>query len=246
MEDAATDLKRMIDSAQKVVFFGGAGVSTESGLPDFRSQSTLEASLENFGHTPETILSADFFWANPKEFYRYVKEMLHRPNAKPGPAHQALAALEEEGKLTAVVTQNIDGLHQQAGSTNVLELHGTLANYHCVDCGEAAGAQAVIGQLDAGEPIPQCACGGLLKPAVVLYQEGLPEETLAAAARSIRDADLLIVAGTSLVVQPAASLVSLFQGDNVVVINKEETPLDSYADLVIHDSVGAVLQRALA
>lgn len=238
-------LKELIEGAENIVFFGGAGVSTESGIPDFRSDYTQTRTFEDFGLSPETILSADFFYSDPTTFYRYVKDMLYRPEAVPGPAHKALARLEEEGKLSAVVTQNIDGLHQKAGSSQVLELHGTLATYTCVDCGRGYAGAEVMAQLENGADLPECACGGLLKPDVVLYQEGLPEAALMGAAVAITEADLLIVAGTSLMVQPAASLVSLYEGEDLVIINKTPTPLDDVATLVIHGSVGKVLAAAV-
>ncbi len=244
-QQAEDELKRLIDASQRIVFFGGAGVSTESGIPDFRSQRTQERTFKEFGLSPETILSADFFYANPQTFYRYVKDMLHRPDAKPGPAHLALAGLERDGKLSAIVTQNIDGLHQKAGNALVLELHGTLATYHCTDCNAAFGQAEVMTQLNDGADVPRCACGGLLKPDVVLYQEGLPQDALSGAARAISEADLLIIAGTSLMVQPAASLVSLYEGEDLVIINKTPTPLDDYATLVIHAPVGEVLSAAV-
>ncbi len=242
---AEAELRRLIDASQRIVFFGGAGVSTESGIPDFRSHSSQERTLKEFGLSAETILSADFFYTNPIVFYRYVREMLYRPDAEPGPAHLALAQLERDGKLSAVITQNIDGLHQKAGNALVLELHGTLATYHCLDCGATHPQDAVMAQMMAGAQVPECSCGGLLKPDVVLYQESLPEDALTAAARVIADADLLIVAGTSLMVQPAASLVSLYEGEDLVIINKTPTPLDNYAALVIHAPVGDVLWGAV-
>ena len=239
-------LRDLIHGAQRIVFFGGAGVSTESGIPDFRSESTQRRTFEQFGLSPETILSADFFDSHPDVFYRYVKEMLHRPDAEPGPAHLALAELEREGKLAAVVTQNIDGLHQRAGNTLVHELHGTLSSYHCTECGAPSTGDEAMAQLDAGATVPTCSCGGTLKPDVVLYQEALPEEALLGAAQAIAEADLLIVAGTSLMVQPAASLVSLYEGRDLVLINKTPTPLDQYATLVTNEPVGEVLAAAVA
>lgn len=238
-------LRQLIENAEDIVFFGGAGVSTESGIPDFRSDYTLSKTFEEFGLSPETILSADFFHADPGTFYRYVKGMLYRPDATPGPAHLALARLERAGKLSAVVTQNIDGLHQKAGNALVLELHGTLATYTCVDCGRTHVGADVMAQLENGADLPKCACAGLLKPDVVLYQEGLPEAAFGGAAAAISEADLLIVAGTSLMVQPAASLLSLYEGEELVIINNTPTPLDDVATLVFREPVGEVLWAAV-
>lgn len=238
-------LKAMIAERGRIVFFGGAGVSTESGIPDFRSEWVTEKTRKRYGLTPETILSRDFFFDQPEVFYDYVRSTLYSPDALPNPAHLALARLEEEGKLLAVITQNIDGLHQKAGSKRVFELHGTLQTFVCPNCGKVSDADDVIPTVSDENPVPLCDCGNVLKPEVVLYQEPLPEAAIAGAAEAIMEADMLIVAGTSLVVQPAASLISLFQGRDLVIINKTPTPADRVASLVIHAPVGEVLQQAV-
>lgn len=245
MDAQVNELAEILRQSERIVFFGGAGVSTESGLPDFRSESGRKATLEAFGMPPETILSADFFWSDPSTFYRYVKEFLYRPDAKPNAAHRALVRLEEAGKLLAIITQNIDGLHQLAGSRTVWELHGSLRVFRCVDCSRSYSMEEAVQQIsEAAEP-PVCECGNLLKPDVVLYQEGLPERALAEAAAAVQSADTLIVAGTSLAVYPAAGLVPLFTGKHLVVINLSETPADRGASLVIHEPVGQVLEIAV-
>ncbi len=243
----AAQLRDVINSSSRIVFFGGAGVSTESGIPDFRSEESRRASIEQFDAGPEEVLSSDFFYTAPKTFYQYVKELLYRPDAEPNEAHRALAELEQRGVLTAVITQNIDGLHQKGGSENVLELHGTLSRYRCVDCAEEYQGDAVHEALvaEGAAPIPTCTCGGMLKPEVTLYGESLPPGTLEAAADAVAEADTLIVAGTSLAVYPAAGLVPLFSGKNLVVINLSPTPADSRATLVIHGPVGEVLGAAV-
>ncbi len=239
-------LKQMIQKNNRIVFFGGAGVSTESGIPDFRSEWATEKTLKRYGLGPETILSLDFFRARPDVFYDYVASTLYAPDAKPNPAHLALARLEEEGKLLAVVTQNIDGLHQKAGSSRVFELHGTLETFFCQSCPRTYSLDEVVPTITPENPVPLCECGGILKPDVVLYQEGLPEAAITGAAEAIMEADMLIVAGTSLLVQPAASLVTLFRGRDLVIINKTPTPADSMASLVIHAPVGQVLGAAVS
>ena len=236
-----SELGEILADSKRAVFFGGAGVSTESGLPDFRSPAARRAAQEAFDASPEEVLSASFFAQDPRTFYEYLHRFLHHPEAAPNPAHRALARLEEEGILAGVVTQNIDGLHQRAGSENVWELHGTLDNYHCTECGQQASAQDAMDQIEDGAGLPLCACGGVLKPDVVLYEEALPSDALNAAAAAIAEADTLIVGGTSLIVQPAASLLGLFRGKNLVVINKEATPIDGSADLVIRGNIGEVL-----
>ncbi len=238
-----SQLRDIIVNSDNAVFFGGAGVSTESGLPDFRSRASRQAAVEAFGLSPEEILSASFFAEDPATFYQYLHRFLHYPHAQPNDAHRSLAEWERAVHLAGVVTQNIDGLHQAAGSNNVWELHGTLATYHCTRCGKTHGQDSALGQIESGAAIPQCACGGILKPDVVLYEEALPADALQNAAVAISEADTLIVGGTSLMVQPAAGLVQLFGGDNLVVVNREETPLDQVADLVIHRPIAQVFSE---
>ncbi len=245
-QEQLTRLRGILDESQRIVFFGGAGVSTESGIPDFRSEDSREKTMSAFGLYPETILSADFFWQDPQTFYRYVADFIYHPEARPNAAHRALAELEQEGKLEAVVTQNIDGLHQKAGSTKVWELHGTLQTFTCQSCASQADVENALAGEAGPNGVPLCECGGTFKPDVVLYQEALPENALVEAASAIELADTLIVAGTSLAVYPAAGLVPLFHGRNLVVINLSETPADARADLVIRAPVGEVLREAIA
>jgi len=235
-------LRGMIDKSDRIVFFGGAGVSTESGIPDFRSEDGVFRAMQAYGYPPETLLSHDFFLANPEVFYEYYNAFLILPDVRPNAAHRALARLEAAGKLTAVVTQNIDGLHQLAGSQNVLELHGSTQRNFCMTCQRR---YALADIAPGGTPVPRCACGGIIRPDVVLYGEMLDDDVVSAAVRHIRAADMLIVGGTSLVVQPAASLLSYFRGDRLVLINKSETPYDRMAALVINDAIGAVLGAAM-
>jgi NAD-dependent deacetylase len=241
-------LNNIIENAKNIVFFGGAGVSTESGIPDFRSASGLYQAKEVYGHAPEYLVSHTAFVRDPKLFFDYYKNNLVHPNAKPNNAHKALAKLEREGKLKAIVTQNVDGLHQAAGSKIVYELHGSIHRNTCVDCGAHYELSYL---LDSGnckddggteDGIPRCKlCGGIIKPDVVLYEEALDEDVIRGAVDAIAAADTLIVGGTSLVVYPAAGFVSYFKGDNLVLINKSETDLDARADLVIHEPIGEVL-----
>ena len=229
-------LQKWIDESDNIVFFGGAGVSTESGLPDFRSQDGLYH--QQYDYPPETILSHTFFMKKPEEFYRFYRAKMLCPEAQPNPAHRKLAQLEQAGKLKAVVTQNIDSLHQKAGSRVVYELHGSTARNYCMKCrrfyDEAFVAQA--------QGVPRCpVCGGMVKPDVVLYEEGLDQETVEAAVLAINRADVLIVGGTSLTVYPAAGLLRFYQGDKLALINRDATPYDGRADLVIHDAIGKVL-----
>ncbi|WP_152394017.1 NAD-dependent protein deacylase [Paenibacillus guangzhouensis] len=230
-----SEWKEWIRESRNIVFFGGAGTSTESGIPDFRSASGLYNTNTNEKYAPEDILSRDFFWERPEDFYTFYKSKMVYPNAMPNPAHEALARLEQRGQLKSIITQNIDGLHQQAGSRNVLELHGSIHRNRCTDCGEHYGLDAVT---SSPEIVPRCsACGGVIKPDVVLYQESLDMALLDQAAQDIREADILIVAGTSLTVQPAAGLVRLYRGHKFILINKSPTPMDRMADLVIADSI---------
>lgn len=228
-------LREWIASSDRIVFFGGAGVSTESGIPDFRSVDGLYH--QQYRYLPETIISHSFYVRNPGEFYRFYRARMLFPEAKPNRAHRALAKLEQQGKLKAVITQNIDGLHQQAGSREVLELHGSVHRNYCSRCGQFYSLE----ELMAMEEIPRCSCGGVIKPDVVLYEESLDERILRRAVAFISQADLLIVGGTSLVVYPAAGLIDDYRGSRLVLINKGATSRDSQADLVISDSIGQVL-----
>lgn len=228
-------LKKIIETSHNIVFFGGAGVSTESGIADFRSTDGLYS--QKYKYPPEIILSHSFFVKNPAYFYDFYKSKMLYPNAVPNNAHTALAALEKVGKLKAVVTQNIDALHQKAGSKNVLELHGSVYRNYCTVCHKFYDIQTILQSKD----IPRCTCGGIIKPDVVLYEESLDYGVLNCAIDHIRSADVLIIAGTSLSVYPAASLTSYFRGENLVLINKTETPADASASLVLYESVGKAL-----
>ena len=228
-------LKKWLDESSNIVFFGGAGVSTESHIPDFRSTDGLYN--QQYDYPPETILSHSFYMRKPEEFYRFYRNKMLFPNAEPNRAHKALARLEKMGKLKAVVTQNIDGLHQAAGSRTVLELHGSVLRNYCEKCYQFYGIDTILNSTG----IPRCEkCGGIIKPDVVLYEEGLDEKTLNAAVRYIHEADVLIIGGTSLAVYPAAGLIDYFQGDKLVVINKSATPRDSHADLLVQGPIGEV------
>ena len=231
-------LQEMVDESRRIVFFGGAGVSTESGIPDFRSVDGLYH--QQYDTPPETILSHSFFLTHPEEFYRFYRAKMLPLDAQPNAAHLKLAELEQAGRLSAVITQNIDGLHQKAGSRTVLELHGSIWRNHCMRCGKFYPPQAIA---EDTRPVPLCTCGGWIKPDVVLYEEGLEEDVLAAAVGYLRRADMLIVAGTSLTVYPAAGLVRYFRGKNLVLINRDATPMDSLARLVTREKVGEVLAR---
>lgn len=228
-------LEKWIEKSERIVFFGGAGVSTESGIPDFRSVDGLYS--QSYDVPPETILSHGFFVREPETFFRFYREKMLALDALPNAAHRRLAALEREGKLTAVVTQNIDGLHQAAGSKKVLELHGSVHRNYCQKCGAFYDAQFI--KNSAG--VPRCHCGGIIKPDVVLYEEALDQNVLQEAVEAIMQADMLIVGGTSLVVWPAAALVDYYRGDRLVLINREPTRVSSRADLVITDKIGDVL-----
>ena len=228
-------LKKWIDESDNIVFFGGAGVSTESGIPDFRSVDGLYN--QQYDYPPETILSHTFYMRKPEEFYRFYRNKMIAKDAKPNRAHLALAKLEAEGKLRAVITQNIDGLHQAAGSREVLELHGSVLRNYCTRCGRFYGLDAITGS----EGVPVCSCGGTIKPDVVLYEEGLDQETLQKSVAYISRADVLIIGGTSLTVYPAAGLIDYYRGRKLVLINKDVTPLDKRADLVITGKIGEVL-----
>lgn len=242
------ELKELIDKSSNIVFFGGAGVSTESGIPDFRSENGLYRARSKYGHSPEEMLSHTFFVRETETFYDYYKNNMVYPEVMPNKAHYALARLEEEGKLKAIVTQNIDGLHQLAGSKKVYELHGSVLRNHCTRCHTFYCLDYILKPRSCATKenpdsnIPKCIkCGGIIKPEVVLYEESLDQEVMEEAITAISKADLLIVGGTSLAVYPAAGLINYFHGNKLVLINKSETPYDGRADLVIHDSIGEVL-----
>ena len=232
-------LQNIIDGSRRIVFFGGAGVSTESGIPDFRSRDGLYA--QEWKYPPETIISRSFFDRDPKEFYRFYRKKLIVKGVRPNITHTRLAELEKAGKLSAVVTQNIDGLHQMAGSKNVFELHGSTLRNFCMDCGAPYGIDFIAESANADGGIPRCTkCGGIVKPDVVLYEEGLDERVTSGALAAIGEADTLIIGGTSLVVYPAAGFIRAFRGENLVIINKSETSADAACTLVVHDSLGKV------
>lgn len=238
LQESIYELKEIIEKYDNIVFFGGAGVSTESGIPDFRSVDGLYH--QQYDYPPETILSHSFYRSNAKEFYRFYRNKMLFPNASPNAAHLKLAELEQRGKLRAVITQNIDGLHQAAGSKVVLELHGSVLRNYCENCGKFHDLQYIMNS----SGVPACEeCGGPVKPDVVLYEEGLDQKTLNAAVNYIHNADVLIIGGTSLAVYPAAGLIDYFQGEKLVVINKAPTPRDKYADLLIQGAIGEVFSQ---
>ena len=230
-------LKQWIRESSRIVFFGGAGVSTESGIPDFRSVDGLYH--QKFDYPPETIISHSFYEQQPEYFFRFYREKMLPLGFEPNVTHRVLARWEQEGRLLAVVTQNIDGLHQKAGSRRVYELHGSVLRNYCTKCGKFYPAEFIR---DA-QGVPRCACGGIVKPDVVLYEESLDEATLAGAVSALRRADLLIVGGTSLTVYPAAGLLNYYRGHRLVLINRDETPYDGQADLVFHDSLGSIFSQ---
>jgi len=235
-------LKKIIDESQNIVFFGGAGVSTESNIPDFRSESGLYHAQQKYGYSPEEMLSRTFYMNHTKMFYQYYKENLIYPDAQPNDAHKALAKLEEMGKLKAIVTQNIDGLHQKAGSRKVYELHGSVLRNYCERCGKFHDVDYIMDEANCDNGIPKCECGGIIKPDVVLYEEMLDDNCINGAVDAIAKADTLIIGGTSLVVYPAAGLIRYFRGKNLVLINKTKTSYDDKADLVIYDAIGKVMK----
>lgn len=239
MDEKWQQLREWIQESERIVFFGGAGVSTESGIPDFRSVDGLYN--QKYDEPPERIISHSYYLQKPEAFYRFYKDRMIFPDAKPNPAHRALAKLEEQGRLKAVITQNIDGLHQMAGSRKVLELHGSIHRNYCTRCGRFYGLQYVLDS----EGIPRCSCGGIVKPDVVLYEEGLDNAVIEESISCIRQADLMIVGGTSLVVYPAAGLLDFYRGKHLVLINRSATSRDSQADLVISDPIGQVLSAAV-
>ena len=237
MEDKISHLNEIIANGKKIVFFGGAGVSTESGIPDFRSQDGLYH--QSYDYPPETIVSHTFFMQKLEEFYRFYKEKMVALWAKPNAAHRVLAQMEEKGKLTAVITQNIDGLHQMAGSKTVYELHGSVHRNYCMHCHKFYTVQQIM-EMDG---VPHCSCGGIIKPDVVLYEEGLDDETITKSIAAISEADVLIIGGTSLAVYPAAGFIDYFRGKELVVINKSETQKSVRASLVINEPIGEVFSR---
>lgn len=241
MNDQITKLCELINTSKRIVFFGGAGVSTESGIPDFRSENGIFKAIKEYGYSPEELLSHTFFLRNPAVFFKYYKDLLLCTDAKPNEAHKALAKLEQIGKLTAVITQNIDGLHQIAGSKTVLELHGSIHRNYCTKCHRFFGSEYVKNH----SGIPYCPCGGMIKPDVVLYEEALDENTINSALTHIIRADMLIIGGTSLQVYPAASFVDYYSGNKMVLINRSITSLDSRANLIINGKIGEVLSSVM-
>ncbi|NCB93447.1 MAG: NAD-dependent protein deacylase [Clostridia bacterium] len=234
MKAGLEKLQELINKHDRIVFFGGAGVSTESGIPDFRSVDGLYN--QSYDYPPETILSHSFFMRYPEEFYRFYRDKMLALDAKPNAAHKKLAELEMAGKLTGVVTQNIDGLHQAAGSSHVMELHGSVLRNYCMRCHKFFDAEYIL----HSEGVPTCECGGMIKPDVVLYEEGLDDDTVSDAVRTISQAEVMIVGGTSLAVYPAAGLLDYFRGDALVLVNKGATPQDKNADVLIQEPIGKV------
>ena len=237
MDETIRRLKELTDASDNIVFFGGAGVSTESGIPDFRSVDGLYH--QKFKYPPETMLSHTFYETHTEEFYDFYRAKMLALDAQPNAAHRKLAQWEQEGRLKAVITQNIDGLHQKAGSKEVLELHGSIHRNYCLKCARFFPPEYIRDS----EGVPKCPCGGIIKPDVVLYEEGLDDATVRAAVRQLQQAELLIVAGTSLTVYPAASLLRFFRGRHIVLINRDATPLDNQADLVLHENIGEVFEE---
>ena len=237
MNDEIQKFKQLVNESSNIVFFGGAGVSTESGIPDFRSKDGLYN--QKYDYPPEEILSHTFFMRYTDEFYKFYKDKMNSLNYDPNITHKKLAELEEQGKLKAVITQNIDGLHQKAGSKNVLELHGSVLRNYCMKCHKFYDAEYVF----SSNGTPKCSCGGIIKPDVVLYEEGLDEKTIERSISAIKNADLMIVAGTSLTVYPVSGLINYFNGNNLVLINKDATPYDNKANLVINKSLGNVFSN---
>ena len=230
-------LKELVERSERIVFFGGAGVSTESGIPDFRSKDGLYN--QKYSVPPEVMLSDTYFYSHTEDFFRFYRDKMLPLDAQPNAAHKKLAEWEREGKLLAVVTQNIDGLHQKAGSHRVYELHGSIWRNHCLSCGKSYSAEYI----KESKGVPRCSCGGIIKPDVVLYGEQLDEKTVTGAIRAISQADLLIVAGTSLSVYPAASFLEYFEGEHLVLINRDATPLDGVAEICLHEKVGEVFSK---
>lgn len=237
MDDKILQLKQWIDGCDNIVFFGGAGVSTESGIPDFRGVDGLYR--QKYKYPPEEILSGSFFRENPQEFYKFYRDKLVVGDVKPNQAHLRLAQLEAEEKLKVVVTQNIDGLHQAAGSKKVLELHGTIHRFYCCSCGKSIPEETV----NSGDGVPHCTCGGIVRPDVVLYEEGLDQKVISDAVSYISRCEMLIVGGTSLNVYPAAGLLQYYNGSKLVLINKQKTSYDKYANLILNEKIGEVFAQ---
>ena len=237
MTEQIKTLQKWIDESRSIVFFGGAGVSTESGIPDFRSVDGLYN--QTYDYPPEEILSRTFFDRKPEEFFRFYRDKMLCLDVQPNAAHKKLAELEADGKLKSIVTQNIDGLHQAAGSKQVWELHGSVLRNYCMSCGRSFTAQHIL----TSKGIPRCPCGGSIKPDVVLYEEALDNDTMMGALQDIQNADMLIIGGTSLAVYPAANLVHYYKGNKLVLINKSSTPMDSHADLILAGSIGMILNQ---
>lgn len=237
MDGAVERLKEIVDNTDNIVFFGGAGVSTESNIPDFRSTDGLYN--QHYKYPPETILSHSFYMRNTEEFYRFYRDKMLYLDAEPNAAHLKLAQWEKEGKLKAVVTQNIDGLHQAAGSKTVYELHGSVLRNYCTTCGKFYGADYILNSTG----IPKCECSGRIKPDVVLYEEGLDNEIMRKSIEAIAGADVLIIGGTSLAVYPAAGLIDYYRGNKLVLVNKSATPMDSRADLLVQGSIGEIFSQ---
>ena len=237
MDEQIRKLKELVDGSHNIVFFGGAGVSTESGIPDFRSVDGLYH--QKFRYPPETMLSHSFYMAHKAEFYEFYRAKMLAPDARPNAAHRKLAQWEQEGKLKAVITQNIDGLHQKAGSKAVFELHGSIYRNYCEKCGKFYPPEYIRDS----DGIPRCTCGGRIKPDVVLYEESLDQKVIEGAVRAIADADVLIVGGTSLAVYPAAGLLNYYRGSKLVLINRSATPYDDQANLIIHEKIGEVFAQ---
>lgn len=235
-EKQLKQLANWVAESSRIVFFGGAGVSTESGIPDFRSEDGLYR--QHFRYPPEVMLSHEFFMEHPEEFFRFYREKMVAPKIEPNDAHRILARWEEEGRLSAVITQNIDGLHQKAGSRKVWELHGSVYRNHCMECGKSWPLEKVL----ETDGVPRCTCGGIIKPDVVLYGEGLEESVLQRSVQALERADLLIIGGTSLAVYPAAGLIQYYGGQRLVLINRSSTPMDRYADLRFSGKIGEVLR----
>ena len=233
--EALARLSEITKKAKNIVFFGGAGVSTESGIPDFRSVDGLYN--QRYSEPPEEILSHHYFMSKPEEFFRFYRDKMLYPDAEPNAAHKRLAQWEQEGRLSAVVTQNIDGLHQKAGSKTVYELHGSVLRNHCMRCKKFYDLQFIL----RSKGVPRCECGGIIKPDVVLYEEGLDERTIRGAVSAISRADVLIIGGPSLAFYPAASFVNYFEGDHLILLNRDPTPQDRYASLIIRDPIAKVL-----
>lgn len=237
LQEKINTFKNLIQTSNNIVFFGGAGVSTESGIPDFRSKDGLYN--QKYDYPPEQILSHTFFMNNTEEFYKFYKDKMNSLKYEPNITHKKLAELEAQGKLKCIITQNIDGLHQKAGSKNVYELHGSVLRNYCMKCYKFYNAEDVFNC----QNVPKCKCGGVIKPDVVLYEEGLDDNTINESIKAIINADMLIVAGTSLTVQPASGLIRFYRGNKLVLINRDSTQYDNYADLVINDSLGEVFKN---